>query len=83
MSKACFRVLNHGMLIKSVNKTNVVLVPKKKNAMSMNDFGPINSCNVIYKIVMKTMANGLKIVLPNLISPHQSGLVDLLLIMSS
>lgn len=56
-----------------LNSTNVVLIPKKYNASCMKDLCPIALCNVLYKIIVKVLANRLKEVLPHLISENQSG----------
>lgn len=41
----------------------------------MKDFWPINSFSVLYKVIAKTLANTLKIVLDKIISPSQSAFV--------
>ena len=67
--------LNNGNMLPKINHTNIVLIPKVKNPMKMSDFRPISLCNVIYKIISKVLANGLKQVLPQIISPTESAFV--------
>lgn len=58
-----------------LNSTNVVLIPKKENAVRMMDLRPIALCKVLYKILAKVLANRLKPILPEVISKNQSALV--------
>ncbi|ONH90480.1 hypothetical protein PRUPE_8G056500 [Prunus persica] len=68
----CLQILNNGKSIKEFNHTLVALIPKIKNVKNVKEFRPISLCNVIYKIVAKTLANCLKIILPEVISSVQS-----------
>lgn len=58
-----------------VNNTNIVLIPKCDNLVSMHDWTPISLCNVIYKILSKVLANRLKHVFPYSISIEQLAFV--------
>ncbi|KAK3223770.1 hypothetical protein Dsin_010795 [Dipteronia sinensis] len=69
-------MLNGEASIRNFNKTNVVLILKKKNPMNMKDFRPISLCSVVYKIVTTAMTNRLRGFLPKIISPNQSAFVS-------
>ena len=67
--------LNSGNMVPKISYTHIVLIPKVKYPKKMADFCPISLCNIIYKIISKVLANRLKQILPQLISPTQSAFV--------
>lgn len=67
--------LHSGQLLKQINFTHICLIPKVCNPHQMIDLRPIALCNVIYKLCCKVIANRLKVILPQIISPFQSAFV--------
>ncbi|XP_062013973.1 uncharacterized protein LOC133730390 [Rosa rugosa] len=67
--------LHTGNLLKQVNFTHICLIPKVNNPEKMSDLRPIALCNVLYKICSKAIANRLKLLLLDIISPYQSAFV--------
>jgi hypothetical protein len=63
-------VLNGGPMPADWNDTSVVLIPKINDPESMKDLRPISLCNVVYKLISKALANRLKLILPEIISPN-------------
>lgn len=76
-------VFRYSFLPKGVNSTILALVPKKVDSLEMKDFRPIASCNVLYKVVSKILANRLKRVLPKIISENQSAFIKGRLLMEN
>jgi len=60
-----------GRLLKQVNHTFLILIPKSNEAGSLSDYRAISCCNVIYKLISKILSNRLKKVVGELISPNQ------------
>lgn len=52
------------------------MIPKVNSPKHVNNYCPINLCNVLYKIITKMLTNRLKLVLPTVISPNQSAFVS-------
>jgi len=75
VTKEVLDVLNGGLIPEGWNETTIVLIPKVKNPDKLKDLRPISLCNVIYKIVSKALANRLKQILLEMISPAQSAFV--------
>ena len=75
ITKAVLSSLNSGSLLKSINHTFISLIPKVKNPKRVTEFRPISFCNVIYKIISKVIANGLKPLLNSIISETQSAFI--------
>ncbi len=73
---ACALFFDTERIAREVNSTIITLVPKKYNADKMKDFGPISCCNTFYECITKVIANILKKVLPMVISPNQSALIE-------
>ncbi|XP_060969635.1 uncharacterized protein LOC133036885 [Cannabis sativa] len=71
------------VLLDALNDTNIVLISKKKQPISMSDLWPISLCNVLYKIISKVVVNHLKVVLPHVISPTQSAFIPGCLILDN
>lgn len=59
-------------VVSSVNATFLSLIP---NPQRFEDYRPISLCNVIYKIISKILANRLKEILDQLISPNQAAFI--------
>ncbi|GAU48220.1 hypothetical protein TSUD_371200 [Trifolium subterraneum] len=68
--------LERGYFPTSLNETNICLIPKCDNPMSMKDLRPISLCNVLYKMISKVLANRLKCCLDKCVSQEQSAFVE-------
>ena len=52
------------------NNTTIVLIPKVVSPEVIAEFRPINLCNVVYKVISKLLADRLKFLLSEIISPN-------------
>jgi len=75
VSEAVLSFLNGGPFDPSINATNICLIPKNSAPESVKDYRPISLCNVVYKLISKVLANRMKLVLPQIISPEQSAFI--------
>jgi hypothetical protein len=58
-----------------INQTFIALIPKKMQPITPQDFRPITLCNVIYKIISKSLADRLKPHLPSYIDHSQAAFI--------
>ena len=72
VSNMVLNVLNFGMTLFEINRTNIALMPKTNNPQRMTDFRPISLSNVVYKLISKTISKRLKAILPHIITKNQS-----------
>ncbi|KAA3472829.1 reverse transcriptase [Gossypium australe] len=71
----CLGVLNEGREAEAANMTNIVLIPKVNKPTSLVSFRLISLCNVVYKIIAKTIANRMQDVMAICIDQVQSAFV--------
>ncbi|CAN0875023.1 LINE-1 retrotransposable element ORF2 protein, partial [Linum grandiflorum] len=64
-----------GSLLRNINHTIILLIPKTNNPTIMTQLRPISMCQFLYKIIAKILANRLSLVLPSIIDTHQTGFV--------
>ena len=65
-----------GILPPHINDTNIALIPKKLGPQVPMDYRPIRLCNVVYKIIAKSLANRIKPHLPSYINPAQQAFIE-------
>ncbi|KAF2324181.1 hypothetical protein GH714_009418 [Hevea brasiliensis] len=61
-----------GHLPEGINHTHICLLPKVKSPKFIGQYGPINLCNVIFKIISKVIANRLKEIFGGVMDEAQS-----------
>ena len=64
-----------GQLLKEVNNSLIVLIPKVKSPSSVNHVRPISLCNTVYKTISKLIVSKIRPILDKLISPAQSAFI--------
>lgn len=68
--------LNFSEIPRELNHTFTTLILKKKDPRKIGDFHPISLYNIVYKFILKVIANRLKRNLPSLISEFQRAFVS-------
>lgn len=76
VSLFCLGVLNGEVTLDALNIKSIVLILKIPNSTKMVNFHSINLCNVLYKIIVKTIANHFCRVLDKCIDKAQSTFVS-------
>lgn len=69
------KFFREGMILADLNKTNVVLISKKKSPAKIIELRPISLCNVLIKVITKVITNRLKEVLGDIICETQSAFI--------
>ena len=64
-----------GHMLKEVNSSFIVLIPKNNSPSTVNHFRPISLCNTVYKVIAKILVSRLRPLLDNLVSPCQSAFI--------
>ena len=72
---AILSILNSSHMLKKMNYTHILLIPKKNDPKHMVDYRPISLGNVVSCILSRVIANRLKIILPIVISDAQSAFI--------
>lgn len=75
MIKATLSFLNSRHLLKELEKTVLVLIPKRKCPAKAYQYRPINLCNVTCKIATRILVNRLRLILDDLITENQNAFV--------
>lgn len=72
----CPNVLDNNDTVDCLNEILIILISKKDNPTRVDDYRPINLCNVIYKTISKCLANRLKVTMHIAITDTQSAFVE-------
>ena len=64
-----------GKLLKKINHSTIVLVPKSNHTKSVGDYRPIANCNVVYKVIAKILASRMEPFLGSVVDHAQSAFI--------
>ncbi|OMO82636.1 reverse transcriptase [Corchorus capsularis] len=76
VTRAVQSFFHRGHMLRELNQTNIVLIPKVKSPELVSQFRPISLCNYAYKVISKILALRLKQYMNLIISQHQSAFVE-------
>lgn len=65
----------NGKIVKGMNPSFIVLIPKKERCDSLEDYRPISLIGCLYKIISKVLALRLSKVMESIISFNQSAFI--------
>lgn len=75
MCQYIHRAFDSGVVEDWINRTFLVLIPKKENPQSFSNVRPISLCTILYKLIIKVIANRLKTIMADLVLPNQTSFV--------
>ena len=67
VTEAVLSCLSTRVIPSSLNSTFITLIPKVKSPTKVSEFRSISLCNIVYKLVSKVVANGMRGLLPLII----------------
>ncbi|XP_011070178.1 uncharacterized protein LOC105155892 [Sesamum indicum] len=73
--RAILNLFRSGRMLRQLNYTIIVLVPKSDHSTSVADYRPILCCNIIYKTITKIISDRLTLALEHLIDRCQTAFV--------
>ena len=62
-----------GIILESINKNFITLIPKTEKPSSFNEYRPVALRNLFYKLISKIIANRLKVVMSKDVSAEKFG----------
>ncbi|KAL0298097.1 UNVERIFIED_CONTAM: hypothetical protein Scaly_3072700 [Sesamum calycinum] len=75
VSAAVTEFFRTGRLLKQINATLLVLIPKVQMPSQVSDYRPIACCNVLYKTITKIIVKRMQLILHQLIDYSQNAFV--------
>ncbi|XP_022040984.1 uncharacterized protein LOC110943550 [Helianthus annuus] len=75
VSNAVMDFFATGKMLRELNHTIIVLLPKTSSPYVVTDYRPIACCNVLYKCISKIVAERIKVGLNDIVSVNQSAFV--------